>query len=61
MYRSDDPIADFDRYDAEQQRSLNRLPHCDDCGEPIYECYYKIDGGIVCEECLDNYRRSVEL
>lgn len=32
MSRTDDPVADFDRYDAEQQQQLDSLPVCECCG-----------------------------
>lgn len=35
MSWTDDPVADFDRYDAEQQ--LDSLPVCECCGEPIQQ------------------------
>lgn len=55
FYRTDDPFADFDRWDAEQQAALNKLPKCSECGEPIQDdCYYEINGECVCPECLDN-------
>lgn len=62
MYRTDDPIADFNRYEAEQQRKLDKLPKCDICGEPIQDDYfYNIYGDIFCEECLnDKFRKSTE-
>lgn len=58
MY-TDNPIADYDRYDMEQMKKLQRLPVCAECGEPIQddECY-EINGEIICAECLkDNHRR----
>ena len=60
MIFTDDPIADFGRYDAEQQEKLDRLPVCDYCEEPIQDdYYYEIDNECICEECLnDNFRKS---
>lgn len=62
MYYTDDPIADFDRYEAEREAQLDRLPKCDICGEPIQDDYlYDINGDIFCEECLKGkFRKSVE-
>lgn len=61
MYITDDPVADYDRYDTERAEEENRLPHCDYCGEPIHEKYYEIDGEIICEDCLDaNFAKWVE-
>jgi formylmethanofuran dehydrogenase subunit E len=62
MYYTDDPVADFNRYDLEQARYEARLPHCDCCGEAIYEKYYEINDEIYCEECLEKlFGRDVEI
>jgi non-homologous end joining protein Ku len=37
MYYTDDPIADFDRYDKEQQERLEQRPVCSVCGEHIQD------------------------
>ena len=56
MFYSDDPVRDFERHDAEQERRLSMLPVCDYCDEAIQdEQYYEINGDCVCEECLDLY------
>lgn len=62
FYVTDDPIADFNRWDAEQQAKLDKLPKCAECGEPIQseECY-ELDCGVICPECLeDNHKHWVE-
>lgn len=54
MYRTDEPIFDFNRKDAEECDFMAKLPVCDCCNEPITdEHYYEIDGSIMCQECLD--------
>ena len=62
MYYTDNPLADFNRYDAEQERHRQKLPKCSDCGEPITDEYcFEFGGYYICEECLrDNHRKSVE-
>ena len=62
FYRTDDPAADFDRYDLEQQKELEKCPKCSECFEYIQdEHYYEINDEVLCKECLDsNYRKSVE-
>lgn len=62
MYRTGDPIEDFNRYDAERERQLRKLPRCSECDEPITDEYaYYINGEWICERCMnDNYRREVE-
>ena len=55
FYRTDDPLADFSRWDSEQTAKLEKLPKCSECDEPIQDdCYYEINGECVCPECLDN-------
>lgn len=62
FYLTGDPLADFDRWDAEQTAKLKKLPKCAECDEPIQDdCYYEINGEPVCKECLnENYRKRVE-
>lgn len=60
MYYSDDPVRDYDRYCAEQERAIARLPICVDCDEPIQdEDAYYINGEWICLDCMDSYRREV--
>lgn len=60
--RTDDPIRDFLRHDAEQNRKLNLLPHCDYCDKPIQDDYlFDIGGDIYCEKCVKKqFRRRVD-
>lgn len=64
MFRSDDPGADFDRWDMEQERRRARLPVCEDkkCRKRIEdENYYEVDGEILCEKCMNRrYRKFTE-
>lgn len=57
---TDDPIADYEAWDAEQQRRLESRPICSECDEPIQddEAYY-INGEWICQNCMDTYRREV--
>ena len=59
MWITDDPIADFDRYEAEKEKALKKLPKCTRCDEHIQQdkavC---IDGDYYCDECLDDMRES---
>lgn len=58
MFLTGNPLADFLLKDAEEQRFLNKLPKCAECGEPIQtdECY-EIGGEYICPECLENNHR----
>lgn len=62
MYYTDNPVADFENYDAEQTIQLNRLPKCCCCSEPIQDEYcYEINGEYMCIHCLNEYfRKDVE-
>ena len=60
MPYTDNPIADFDAWDADQSKRLARLPACADCDEPIQDEFaYYINGEWICENCMDAYRREV--
>ena len=58
MFYTDDPLSDFHRHDAQQQRELDKLPKCDYCDHPIQTHYYQINGDNVCPECLENHFRK---
>ena len=60
MYYTDDPIADFERWDTEQNKRLEQRPECAECGEPIqdYEAYY-INDEWICESCMETYKQVV--
>lgn len=54
---TDDPVADAERYAADKDEELEKLPKCIECGEPIQtEYYFEIDGELYCEECMDNHK-----
>lgn len=59
MYRTDDPVSDFHRHDAEQVRQLERLPRCAECDEPIQteECF-EINDELICPDCLEKYHKK---
>lgn len=61
MWRTDDPLADFDRWDAAQARAEARLPRCDDCGKRITDRFYLINGDYICADCMEaNYGKDVD-
>ena len=62
-YRTDDPVADFLRHDAEQAKLLESLPVCAECDEPIQDRYYfEINDEAVCKRCLvDNHKIRVDV
>lgn len=62
MMWTDDPITDFNKWDAEQSDWLERRPHCVNCGEPIQDDYfYMINDEPVCADCLESdYKKETE-
>ena len=61
MYRTDDPVADFLKWDAEQHEKLKKLPKCSECGEHIVqEAAVCIDGKWYCDQCLKDMRKWLD-
>lgn len=59
MRYSDNPAADWDAYCREQDRQMEQMPVCDECGERIdTDFLYEFDGYYICEECLDKNHRK---
>lgn len=60
VFYSNDPIADFDAWDAAQNKQLAKLPVCADCDDPIQDDFaYYINGEWICERCMDAYKTEV--
>lgn len=61
IFRTDDPAADFDRWEAEQENWLAKRPVCADCDEPIQDDhYFDINGEAICPDCMEgNYRKEI--
>lgn len=69
MIITDDPVRDFERYDAEMERAQEEYDrnciHCSVCGEAIrpYEdtrCYILYENEGIHPECLQSMFRSME-
>lgn len=62
MMWTDDPVKDYERYDAQRCAELERLPICSECGEPIHsDRYYDFNDELICENCLrDNHMNWVD-
>lgn len=59
MYRTDDPLADFDRWEEEKEAAIELLPRCDYCNEHIQGDYcFDINGEVICEDCLFRHFRK---
>lgn len=62
MFRTDDPLMDFDRWERQKEQQAASLPECDHCEKPIDDYYWNINGEIFCEGCLnENFRMAVEV
>ena len=50
----------FNNHDAEQERALDLLPKCYECGQPIQdeECYELDEERLVCPECLERFYKK---
>ena len=60
IYRSDDPVADFNAWDAEQEAWLAKRPVCADCDQNIQDdTAYYINGEWICESCMSAYLVNV--
>ena len=57
MFITGDPHADFDRYDAEKERRLDKLPVCECCKEHIQtEDLYDFENGyLICPDCVSDW------
>lgn len=56
MIRTDDPLADFARHEAEQWEELQKMPECDVCEEHIQEDKaYHIKGKWICIHCMNDF------
>ena len=50
--RTDDPLADFKRWDRYMNSLLEDCPRCAWCGRRIQDEYPKmVDGEYICDEC----------
>ena len=60
MYIPDNYDA-WSRHDAEQESELQKRPQCCECGEHIQaETCFQINDEIICEECMEHYRKDTE-
>jgi transposase-like protein len=60
MCWTNDPIADFNRWDDEMNSRLEQRPVCADCDEHIQDEFaYYINGEWICKDCMSSYEREV--
>lgn len=54
---TDDPVADYERYSAQQERWIQKLPVCGRCNKHIQqEDAVRIDDEYICDSCIDDMR-----
>lgn len=59
MFETDDPVADFDRWDEAQNDWLVKRPVCADCGEHIQDDHcYEINDEYICPRCMEDLHRK---
>ena len=62
MYYTDDPVADFEKYDRDCEQWRSSLPECACCGEHIQqESAVKLDDEWFCDDCLNSARRFIDV
>lgn len=50
----------WERHDEEQERRLESLPECAECGEPIQQEFAVcIHGDWYCDCCIKDFRKEV--
>lgn len=53
----------FDLYDEEEKRlakAEKEQPHCDWCGEAMWEYYFHIGDDKVCDRCVEECRVDID-
>lgn len=62
MFYTDDPVKDYDSYDAEQTTKFKQYPLCSYCCDPIIDDYlYEFNDELICEDCLnEHFRKPVD-
>lgn len=62
MFYTDNPILDAERYYAEREEEVERLPECSECGQPIQDEHcYEINDEYICEKCLvENHKKYTD-
>lgn len=55
---TNNPPADYDAHCREQDRAMELLPECCECGNRIEDDFcYEINGEIICETCMEQYKK----
>ena len=55
-----DPLHDFNSWDEENGKWLQKRPKCCECGEHIQDDYlYQIREEVYCEKCIEGFRKYI--
>lgn len=61
IFRSESLSRDIDRFLAAEEKAREKLPRCSECNKPIQDDYcYEINGELICEECIQTFRKHTE-
>ena len=60
MLKSDNPVKDAMRHDAEVDAYEDSLPTCDMCGEPMYDWFIEFGKEKICPDCVEKLTVYVE-
>ena len=59
--KTDNPLQDYYNFETQQEKALQKLPLCNECGEHIQDDYcYVINDEVICEDCMSNYRKPID-
>lgn len=57
MWNMPDNYDLWEQHEREQEKALEELPVCAECGEPIQtEFCYEINGEYICEDCIEGHK-----
>lgn len=57
MRYTDNPVRDAEKHSYDQDKKLENLPKCSECGIYIQDdMCYEIFGEYLCEDCVDKHK-----
>ena len=61
MWYTNDPVEDYESYSSHQEKELDKLPRCSNCGKHIQEeTAFLINDELICEGCMNENRVFVD-
>lgn len=58
IQRSNNPVADAERYYESIEIPAEAYPLCEECGRSVEDDFYIIDGSIYCEDCVEDLYKT---